>query len=262
MDLGKIGFGTYTLTDINAAELAINTALLNGYKLIDTASYYNNEDIIGKITKNINKENFLITTKIWPSDLAYDDALRSFENSYKKLNEKIDILLIHWPHPEKFLEGYKALERIKEQGLVKEIGVANFEIRHLEKIKNKCNIKPFLNQIEAHPKFAQNELNNYLKKEEILFQSWSPIARNIYSDNKIISDIAKSHNVSSSQIILAWHIARGYHPIPKSATPKHIIENIMSEKIILSSEELLRLNSLDNGDRTGMHPELFPYDKF
>lgn len=261
MNLGKIGFGTYKLVDEEQTVKAIHFALENGYKLIDTASYYNNEHIIGKAIKDLNRDDFLVTTKIWPTDLSYDDAMHSFEASYEKLNGKIDILLVHWPHPDKYLDGYKALEELKEEKVVKEIGVANFEIRHLEQLKNKANIKPFLNQIEAHPKFAQNELHRYLEKENILLQSWSPTARGKYNDNEIITEIAKKHNATTTQILLSWHVTRGYHPIPKSSTPKHILENIQSSKIKLESDDMIKLNSLDSGLRLGHNPELFPYEK-
>ncbi|MBF0714318.1 aldo/keto reductase [Gemella sp. GH3] len=187
--------------------------------------------------------------------------MKSFENSYEKLDGKIDMLLIHWPHPDKYLEGYRALEKLKEEKVVREIGVANFEIKHLEHLKNNANIKPFLNQIEAHPKFAQNELRRYLEKEGILLQSWSPTARGVYNDDEIVKQIAKKHNVTATQVLLNWHITRGYHPIPKSATPKHILENIQSTKFNLSEDDIIKLNSLDSGLRLGYHPELFPYEK-
>lgn len=260
MNLGKLGFGTYKINNIDKGISAIRFALENGYNLIDTASFYDNEHIIGEATKDLDKTKFIITTKVWPKDLGYDDVMKSFEKSYEKLNGKIDILLTHWPHPEKFLEGYKALEKLKEDGSVKEIGVANCEIRHLELLKNKANIKPFINQIEAHPMLAQNELSNYLKKEDIILQSWSPTARGKYNDNKIINDIAIKYRVTPTQIILAWHIHRGYHPIPKSETPKHILENINSGTISFSNEDIMKLNSLDSGFRVGPHPDLFPYE--
>ncbi|MBU0278087.1 MULTISPECIES: aldo/keto reductase [unclassified Gemella] len=260
MNLGQIGFGTYKITDEEKGIEVIQFALKNGYKIIDTASFYGNEEIIGKATENFNKNDFFITTKVWPSDLTYDGVMRSFEKSYNNLREKIDLLLIHWPHPDNFITGYKALEKLKEDRLVKEIGVANFEIRHLEALKNHCNIKPYLNQVEAHPMLAQNELARYLKNENIKLQAWSPTARGQYYDNKIILDIAKKHNVTPTQVILNWHLDRGYHPIPKSSNPKHIIENIESTNFKIGEDDLMKLNSLDAGLRVGPHPELFPYE--
>ncbi|MDO4813460.1 MAG: aldo/keto reductase [Gemella sp.] len=260
MNIGKMGFGTYKITDEKQGIENIRFALNNGYNLIDTAAYYNNEEVIGKAIDGLDKSKFSITTKVWPSNLAYDDALRSFEESHKKLNEKIDILLIHWPHPDKFLDGYRALEKIKEDGLVKEIGVANFEIRHLEALKNKANIKPFLNQIEAHPKLAQNELKAYLDKEGIILQTWSPIARGLYTDHPLIIELAKKYQVTPNQIVLNWHVKKGYHPIPKSSNNDRILENIKSLDFELSLEDFRKINSLDEGHRTGMHPDLFPYE--
>ncbi|MBF0709626.1 MULTISPECIES: aldo/keto reductase [unclassified Gemella] len=259
MNLGKIGFGTYGLKDADTTREAIQFALENGYTHIDTATIYKNEEFVGQAIKDFNPNKFTLTTKVWTTDLSYDDVMRSFEESYKKLNGKIDILLIHWPHPEKLLDAYRALEKLKEDASVKEIGVSNFEIRHLELLKNKANIKPFLNQIEAHPKLAQNELRTYLSREDILLQSWSPIARGHYNNDKIIVDLAKKYKVTPNQIILNWHISRNYHPIPKSATPKHILENLQATDLKLDEFDLRIINSLDEGLRTGEHPELFDY---
>ncbi|MDO4813461.1 MAG: aldo/keto reductase [Gemella sp.] len=259
MYLGKIGFGTYGLKDQETTTKAIEFALNNGYTHLDTATIYKNEEFVGNAIKNFDPSKFTLTTKVWATDLSYDDTLRSFEESYRKLNEKIDILLIHWPHPEKLLESYRALERLKEEGLVKEIGVSNFQIRNLEELKNKANIKPFLNQVEAHPKFAQNELRAYLQKEDILFQAWSPLARGLYNNDEIVLDLANKYTVSPNQIILNWHVARGYHPIPKSATPKHILENLQAADLQINPDDLQILNSLDAGLRTGEHPDLFEY---
>lgn len=260
MNIGKMGFGVYKLTDEEKMQKALETAVDIGYRLIDTATFYKNEEFIGNFLKTCKKrDELVITTKIWNDDMSYDDTLRSFEKSYKLLDGKVDILLLHWPHPEKFLDGYKALERLYNERVVKKIGVSNFLIHHLEKLKKNSNIKPFLNQIELHPKMAQIELRNYLKKEDILVQAWSPIAKARYFDDEILIKIANKYNVSVSQVILSWHIYNGIHPIPKSETPSRIIENFKSQDLKLDIKDIEEINKIHREERISYHPDLFPY---
>lgn len=261
MNLGNIGFGVYKITDENKMYIALKTALDTGYNLIDTATYYNNEKFIGNFLKEYKyNSNLIITSKIWPTEMSYDDTLRSFERSYKLLNGKLDILLLHWPHPEKFLDAYRALERLYNEKVIKKIGVSNFKIHHLEKLKNNSNIKPFINQIELHPKFFDEELLEYNKKEGIITQSWSPIAKARYLDEPLLVELSKKYNVSSSNIILNWHIQKGIHPIPKSENPKRIIENFNSQNFVLSKEDIKKIDSLNVGLRIGMDSDEFPYE--
>ncbi|ACZ01741.1 aldo/keto reductase [Streptobacillus moniliformis] len=262
MNIGKLGFGVYKITDEEKMKTALQTAIDAGYRLIDTATYYKNEAFIGDFLKTCKLKNELvITTKIWPSDMSYDDTLRSFEESHKLLDGKIDILLSHWPHPEKFIESYKAMERLKNEGAVKEIGVCNFKIHHLEKLKQHCSIKPFFNQVELHPKFSQPELRSYLKKEGIQVEAWMPIAKAKYLDDEILLNIARKYNMTSSQVILNWHIQRGIYAIPKSETPSRIIENFNSQSFILNEEDLKAIDMMDEGVRFSLDPDDFPYDK-
>lgn len=261
MDIGKLGFGVYKITEEEKMLKVLEKAVNVGYKLIDTATYYKNEEFIGNFLKNNPKRNELvITTKVWPSDMSYDDTLRSFEKSYKLLDNKIDILLLHWPHPDKFLDGYKALERLKNEKLVKEIGVCNFKIHHLEKLKLHSNIKPFLNQIELHPKFSQKEMREYLKKENIITQAWMPIAKAKYLDEPILVDIANKYNVTTSQVILNWHIQNGIHAIPKSENLFRIEENFNSQNFKLEKEDLEKIDELDTNKRFSYDPDEFNYE--
>ena len=262
MNIGKMGFGVYKITDEEKMYKALDTALNVGYKLIDTATYYKNEEFIGKFLRNYrNKDEIVVTTKVWPSDMSYDDTLISFENSYKLLDGKLDILLLHWPHPDKFIDGYRALERLKNEKVVKEIGVSNFKIHHLERLLSECSIAPYLNQIELHPKFSQPELRDYNKSKGILTEAWMPIAKAQYLDDPVLLDIAKRYNKSSSQIILNWHIQKGIYPIPKSETPSRIIENFESQNFKLSSADILKIDLLNTNIRFSADPDNFPYDK-
>ncbi|WP_156299591.1 aldo/keto reductase [Streptobacillus canis] len=262
MNIGKLGFGVYKLTDEEKMRVALQTAVEAGYRLIDTATFYKNEKFIGDFLKTCKlKDELIITTKVWPSDMSYDDTLRSFEKSHKLLDGKVDILLTHWPHPEKFIESYKAMERLKNEGAVKEIGVCNFKIHHLEKLKANCSIKPFFNQVELHPKFSQPELREYLKKEGIQVEAWMPIAKAKYLDDEVLVEIAKKHDVTSSQVILNWHIQRGIYAIPKSETPSRIIENFNSQNFTLDEEDLRKIDLMDGGVRFSADPDEFPYDR-
>lgn len=255
-----MGFGVYKLTDERKMYEALTTAIDTGYKLIDTATFYKNEQFIGDFLRyHPKKDDVVVTTKVWTDDMSYDKTLESFEKSYNKLKGKIDIILLHWPHPDKFLDGYRALERLYNEKAVKQIGVSNFMIHHLEKLKNNSNIKPFLNQIELHPKFSQIELRDYHKKEEIITQSWAPIAKARYLDNETLVKIAEKYGVSTSNVILKWHIENGIHPIPKSETPSRIIDNFNSQKLLLSEEDIKLIDKLNENMRMGKHPDEFPY---
>ncbi|CAM3070742.1 aldo/keto reductase [Streptobacillus felis] len=262
MNIGKLGFGVYKLTDEEKMKVALQTAVDSGYRLIDTATFYKNEEFIGNFLKTCKiKDELVITTKVWPSDMSYDDTLRSFERSHKLLDGKVDILLTHWPNPEKFIESYRAMERLKNEGAVKEIGVCNFKIHHLEKLKQNCSVKPFFNQVELHPKFSQPELREYLKKEGIQVEAWMPIAKAKYLDDVTLVALAQKYNVTSSQVILNWHIQRGIYAIPKSETPSRIIENFKSQNFVLSEEDLIKIDLMDEGKRFSADPDEFPYDR-
>lgn len=259
MELSKIGYGVYKITDKKIMEEALNCAINTGYRLIDTASYYKNEEAIGNVIKYHKlKDEINIITKIWLDDMGFDNTLRAFEKSYEKLG-KIDILLVHWPHPDKFIQTYKALEKLYNEKAVKKIGVSNFTIDNLEKLKAECSIKPFLNEIELHPKLSQKELREYLNKEGIKTLAWSPIARARYADDKILVEIAKKHNVTTTQVILAWHVQNNVIPLPKSEKDYRIRENFEAQFIKLSKEDMERIDNMDENLRYGMHPDEFPY---
>lgn len=260
---GDLGFGVYKITDESILVNALETALKTGYTHIDTAAFYQNEKYIGDYLKTYpKKEDITVTTKIWVSDLSADKIEKAFERSYKFLDGKIDILLIHWPHPEKYLEAYEYLQSILEKKLVKKIGVSNFEIEHLENLKKHGLITPYLNQIELHPKLAQKDLRAYHKENGILTQAWSPIGKARYFDDEILIEIAKRNNMTVSQVILCWHIQNDIYAIPKSQTPSRIIENYNSKKFTLSKEDIEKINSLDCNLRLGKHPNKFPYEEY
>lgn len=262
MNIGKLGFGVYKITEEEKMYKSLETALGVGYTLIDTATYYKNEEFIGKFLKNYSKrDEILVTTKVWPSDMSYDDTLRSFEKSYIALNGKLDILLLHWPHPDKFIDGYKALERLKNEKAVKEIGVCNFKIHHLEKLLKECSIVPYLNQVELHPKFSQPELKEFNSINGIMTEAWMPIAKAKYLDDELLLELSKKYNKTSSQIILNWHIQKGIYAIPKSETPSRIIENFNSQNFELSCEDIIKIDNMNKGIRFSVDPDEFPYDK-
>lgn len=263
------GFGVFKVKDLSVCEKAVYDALDIGYNLIDTAVFYENEVAVGEaVNAHKRKDEILVTTKIWPTDMSYDNTLKSFENSYERLKGKLDIILLHWPHPERYLDGYRALERLKNEGVVKHIGVSNFYEPHLQKLLANCNEKPILNQIECNPYLTQDKMYEILKRENIAFQSWSPIARGEILEDEYLLELAKKYNKTVIQICLNWHIQRGTNPIPKSVTYSRIKENFEVFDFKLTDEEVAKITALNKNQHSGVNKEIyseenpynFPYD--
>lgn len=259
MNRGKLGFGMYKITDEQKLDTALRTALDVGYTHIDTASFYNNEELIGRVIKDY--KNITVTTKIWLSDMAEGKIEKAVEDSFRKLG-KIDILFIHWPHPDYYINSYKYIANLYKQGMVKKIGVSNFEICHLEELAKHSDVVPYINQIELHPKLSQKRLREYNESKGIITEAWSPIAKAKYIDDALLQTLAEKYNSSPAQIMLAWEIQNNIYPIPKSETPKRIIENYNSQFINISKEDMEKLDAMNSGRRISIHPLDFPYEMY
>lgn len=254
----QLGLGVYKVPSEDI-DRSVKYALDIGYKAIDTATFYENEEAIGKVLKEeqVKREDVFITTKVWNSDQRYDRTIKAFYESLEKLNLKyIDLYLIHWPCPDfdLYIETYKALETLYEAGLAKAIGVSNFNVEHLERVLAECNIVPTVNQVECHPYLQQKELKEFCKKHNIKIEAWAPLARGEAFDEKIIQDLADKYMKTPAQIILRWQIQEDTIVIPKSVTTSRISENFNVFDFELSESDMKEIATLDQGKRLGREP--------
>jgi len=258
----QLGFGVWQVED-DQAEIAVSKALEVGYTSIDTAMIYENENGVGRALAktSVPREQLFITTKVWNSDQGYENTLRAYEESLARLGlDYVDLYLIHWPAPkyDKYIDTYRALEKLYKDGRVKAIGVCNFEIEHLERLLKECEIVPVINQVECHPYFAQNELKDFCKKHNIYVEAWSPLEQggDVLKD-EVILNIAKAHGKTAAQVVLRWHLQNDTIAIPKSVTPSRIKENFQVFDFELSTEEMEKINQLNKNRRKGPHPNDF-----
>jgi len=245
----SIGFGTYKSGSDEETSEIIKNALNLGYKLIDTASFYNNEIGIGKGIKEsgLNREDIFLVTKLWNEDHGYDKTIKAFNESLKKLQvDYIDLYLIHWPNKLNN-ETWRAFEDLYESGKVKAIGVCNFKECHLEELKKSAKIMPMVNQVEIHPFTIKNNIVNYCNYNNIKVIAWSPISRGKVLENELMIELAQKYNKSIVQIVLRWHMQRGIIPIPKSSNKDRIKDNIDVFDFEICSEDMKRINELDEG---------------
>ncbi|WP_252313107.1 aldo/keto reductase [Sinobaca sp. H24] len=259
LKMPQLGFGVWQVEDDEAAS-AVEKAIQTGYRSIDTAMIYKNENGVGRGIKNsgINREDLFITTKVWNADQGYDNTIRAFDESLERLGmDYVDLYLIHWPTPEfdDYVDTYKAMEKLYNDGKVKAIGVCNFDVDHLQRILDECNVKPVLNQIECHPYLAQKEVKEFCAKHDIFVEAWSPLMQggDVLKD-EVVQSIAKEHSKTPAQVVLRWHLQNNTIVIPKSVTPSRIEENFDVFDFELSSEEMQKINELDRGERKGPQP--------
>lgn len=255
----QLGLGTWSLTGDRGAA-AIRLALRHGYRSLDTASLYANEDVVGQAVREsgVIREDLFITTKIWNTDQGYDGAMRAFDASMARLRlEHLDLYLIHWPAPARntFVETWRALEKLHTNGRVRAIGVSNFRVGDLTRLMDETDIVPAVNQIELHPLFVQAELRNFHARHGIATQAWSPLAMGkALLDAPVLVEIAKRHRRTPAQIVLRWHLQSGIIAIPRSRTPARIVENFDVFDFELSKSDIDLIDSMDQGQRLGEHP--------
>lgn len=264
IDIPKIGFGTYKLKDENETIDTIKYALKVGYRFIDTASFYGNEEWIGKAIKEskIKRDDIFLATKVWNDSHGYDKAIDSFEKSMKKLDiDYLDLLLIHWP-TKLNKETWRAFESLYELGKVRAIGVCNFKIGHLEELRKTAKIMPMVNQIEVHPCFSQKEIVNYCNNYKIQVIGWSPIMKGQLLEVPLMMDLAEKYNKTIAQIALRWHIQKGIIPIPKSSHYGRIADNIDIFNFELSEEDMIKVDKLDRNETISGIPENTTYNYF
>ncbi|MEK5238360.1 aldo/keto reductase [Paenibacillus sp. FSL L8-0470] len=254
----QLGFGVYKIKKGEQFERAIREAIRVGYRHFDTAKIYGNEEALGlEIQKSgIPREQFFITSKVWTTDLGYKATKKAFEHTCKKLKvDYLDMYLIHFASPH-YVEAWKAMEELYSEGKIKVIGVANFEIQHLEHLIAHSRIPPMINQIETHPEFPQNELHDYLVQHRISHEAWGPLGQGNKAllERQELAEIARHHKKSAAQVILRWHLQRGIIVIPKSSNPKRIKENSEIFDFELTAEEMEKVNRLNTGKRYSVNP--------
>ncbi|GGR98991.1 oxidoreductase [Streptomyces aureoverticillatus] len=262
IEMPQLGFGVWQVPD-DEAEQAVATALESGYRSIDTAAVYENEEGTGKaIAKSgIAREKLFVTTKLWNSEQGYDSTLRAFDTSLDKLGlDYVDLYLIHWPMPAKgvYVDTYKAFEKILADGRAKSIGVSNFLPEHLERLIDATSVIPAVNQIELHPHLQQRASREYHAQQGITTEAWSPLGqgKGLLEVPAIVA-IAQKHGRTPAQIVLRWHIQLGNVVIPKSVTPSRIKENIDVFGFELDPEDMAAISALNEDRRLGPDPAEF-----
>lgn len=253
----RLGLGVWKVTDPGDVERAIRAAVQTGYRSIDTASFYKNEAEVGQAIRScgVPREELFITTKIWNEDQGYDKTLAAFEESRKRLGlDVVDLLLIHWPGKDKYIDTWRAFEKLYREGFVRAIGVSNFQIHHLDKLIEASEIVPAVNQVEFHPLLTQKELLAYTKEKGIQLEAWSPLMQGNL-DQPALKEIAAKYGKTPAQVVLRWDLQHGVVTIPKSITPSRIAENADIFDFELTAEDMDRIDSLNRNHRFGPDPD-------
>jgi methylglyoxal/glyoxal reductase len=254
------GLGVFKVQEGSEVIESVKAAIKNGYKSIDTAAIYKNEEGVGQAIKEsgVPREELFITTKVWNSDQGYESTLQAFETSLEKLGlDYLDLYLIHWPGKNKYKETWKALEKLYKDGRVRAIGVSNFKVHHLQDLISDAEIKPMVNQVEYHPHLTQKDLLEYCQSEGIQLEAWSPLKQGELLSDPTINELAEKHQKSAAQIILRWDLQNKVVTIPKSIKEQRIIENANIFDFELSTEDMARIDALNKDERVGPDPDDF-----
>ncbi len=263
IDMPIFGLGVYKMTDPQETIEAITKALEVGYRAIDTASLYHNEEQVGEAIRcsGVPREEIFVTTKVWNTDQGFDNTLRAFEVSLKKLDmDYVDLYLTHWPVEGKYTETYRAIKRLYDEKLIRVPGVSNHHQRHLEEVLKVAQTPPMVNQIEAHPYLSQEPLRAFCQEHNIAVTAWSPLGRGAVLKDETIVKMGDKYGKTPAQIVLRWHIQNDILVIPKSITPSRIEENADIFHFELAKEDMQLLNGLNKNQRFGKDPENFHFD--
>lgn len=261
-EIPRLGLGVWKVEDGNETVESVKWALKAGYRLLDTATVYKNEEGVGEGIRQsgIARKDIFVTTKLWNADQGYDSTLEAFEMSLKKLGlDYVDLYLIHWPVAGKYKESWKAMEEIYKSGRAKAIGVSNFQQHHLEDLLTEAQILPMVNQIELHPTMSQESLRSYLAEKNIAVEAWSPLGQGKTLLNQAIGSLGKKYGKTPAQIILRWHIQNDVIVIPKSVHEERIKENFNVFDFELSIEDMKKIDALNTNERLGPDPDNFNF---
>jgi len=252
-----LGIGTYKVENGSTVIESVKEALKVGYRHIDTAAFYNNEDGVGTAIKEsgVSREDIFLVSKVWNSDQGYEKTLKAFHSSLKKLGTNyLDLYLIHWPTP-LHKETWRALEKLYKDGFIRAIGTSNFTVNHIKDIMADAEILPMVNQVEFHPYLVQSELRKFCRENSIQLEAWSPLMRGKIIEIPLLQELAEKYGKTISQIVLRWDLQMGVVTIPKSTNPSRIKENAGVFDFQLSEEDVNKILLLDKGLRVGSDPD-------
>ncbi|MFB4185656.1 MULTISPECIES: aldo/keto reductase [Bacillus amyloliquefaciens group] len=266
VEMPWFGIGVFKVEE--GAELvnAVKTALVHGYRSVDTAAIYGNEEGVGEGIRQglqeagLKREDIFVTSKVWNADLGYEETLKAFDTSLEKLGlDYLDLYLIHWPVEGKYIDAWRALETLYRDGRIKAIGVSNFQIHHLKHLMKETEIKPMINQVEYHPRLTQKELLAFCTEQDIQLEAWSPLMQGQLLDHPVLQEIAEKYGKSAAQVILRWDLQNGVITIPKSTKKHRIEENANVFDFELSADDMKRIDDLNENLRVGPDPDNFDF---
>ncbi|WP_151733673.1 aldo/keto reductase ['Paenibacillus yunnanensis' Narsing Rao et al. 2020] len=260
------GLGVFKVEEGPELAEAVKSAIRHGYRSIDTAAVYGNEAGVGQAIREairetgVARKELFITSKVWNADLGYESTIAAYEASLQRLGlDYLDLYLIHWPVAGKYKEAWRALETLYKEGMVKAIGVSNFQIHHLQDLLQDAEVNPMVNQVEYHPRLTQKELQAFCKANGIQLEAWSPLMQGQLLQDPVLTGLARKYNRTVPQIILRWDIQNGVITIPKSTKEQRIIENSRIFDFVLSKEDMERIDGLNQHLRVGPDPDNFDF---
>jgi len=267
LEMPLIGYGVFRVPEGDDLAEAVKTAIVKGYRSIDTAQVYRNEESVGRGIRAaideglVTREELFVTSKVWNDGLSYEETLAAYDSSLEKLGlDYLDLYLVHWPGIDTdYINVYKALEKIYQDGRVRSIGVSNFHVQHLENLLKETSVVPVINQIEFHPHLTQEEVRAYCKEKGIQVEAWSPLMNGSLLDESLIQQLAFKYGKTPAQIVLRYDVQHGVVTIPKTMTPARMTENLTVFDFALTEEEMAQLDALNDGLRCGPDPEKFNF---
>lgn len=248
-EIPQLGLGVWQIDD-GVVPGAIAAAFEAGYRHIDTARIYGNESGVGRAIEasGLPREELFVTTKVWNNDQGYDKTLRAFDASAERLGlEQVDLYLIHWPAPrqDRYVDTWRALEKLYADGRVRAIGVSNFDVQQLQRLFDETDVRPMINQVELHPRLPQDELRAFHAENDIVTEAYSPLDQGAVLSNEVLQKIAAKHGRNTAQIVLRWHLQLGNVVIPKSQTPARIADNIDVFGFTLDNDDMAAIADLE-----------------
>jgi diketogulonate reductase-like aldo/keto reductase len=260
VEMPRLGIGTFRSAGGYEVEHEVAYALRLGYRGVDTASMYGNEEGVGRAIaqSGIPREQLFVATKVWNDEQGYDRTLAACERSLRRLGlDHVDLYLVHWPLPDLLRDTWRAMERLREDGRVRAIGVCNFLIPHVQELLSFANVPPAVDQVEHHPRLQQADLRTSLRQSGVTMQAWAPLMRGGVAQIPEILDIAKAHDRTPAQVSIRWILQHGVTTIPKSVHEARIAENADVFGFELTDQEMAIIDGLDRDERVGRHPDSF-----
>lgn len=262
VEMPYFGLGVYLSKDGSEVINAVKWAIQAGYRHIDTAAIYDNEEGVGEGIKasGVPREDIFLVSKVWNSEQGYDSTIKAFETSLQKLNtEYLDLYLIHWPVKGKYKETWKALEELYRQKRIRAIGVSNFLQHHLEDLLTEASIVPMVNQMEFHPYLVQQGLLDFCRSKNIQYEAWSPLMQGKIFELNVFKKMAGKYKKTIAQLVLRWDLQKGVITIPKSSKKQRILDNAAVFDFSISKEDMAILDGQDKGKRFGPDPDTFDF---